>query len=81
LLRRTRAAFGYGPKFLQRVLRLQAVLGALRAAKAPRLSTIALTAGYADQAHFSRDAVELSGFTPTALIRQFRGAGCEIAVC
>jgi AraC-like DNA-binding protein len=71
LLRRSRAAFGYGPKFLQRVMRFQTLLNALRGARSARLSAIALGAGYADQAHFSREAVELSGFTPTALIRQF----------
>jgi AraC-like DNA-binding protein len=73
LLRHTRAAFGYGPKFLQRVLRFQNFLGLLRQAEGPYLASLALDAGYADQAHLSRESVELSGFTPTALLRQFAG--------
>jgi AraC-like DNA-binding protein len=70
LLRRTRAAFGYGPKFLHRVLRFQHLLGLLQAADPPPLASLALGAGYADQAHLSREAIGLSGLTPTALLRQ-----------
>ena len=71
LLRRARAAIGYGPKFLHRVLRFQHFLGLLQAAERPSLASLALSAGYADQAHLSREVVELSGLTPTALLRQF----------
>jgi AraC-like DNA-binding protein len=75
LLRHTRSAFGYGPKFLQRVLRFQNFLGLLRETAAPCLASLALDSGYADQAHLSRESLELSGFTPSALLRQFAPFG------
>jgi AraC-like DNA-binding protein len=59
------AACGYGPKTLQRIMRLQQ---ALRLASAPvhpgGLAHLAAAAGYADQAHMTREFVDLTGFTP-----------------
>ncbi len=73
------AACGYGPKLLQRVLRLQR---ALRLAHGPErvtddashragglatpgsLTALAAAAGYADQAHMTREFRALTGFTP-----------------
>jgi AraC-like DNA-binding protein len=59
LHRRCLAAFGYGPKTLARVLRLQRALGLARQG-VPFAETAART-GFADQAHLSRDVKELAG--------------------
>ncbi|MEE1829861.1 helix-turn-helix transcriptional regulator [Streptomyces sp. SP17KL33] len=59
LHRRSLAAFGYGPKTLARVLRLQRAL-ALARDGVPFAETAART-GYADQAHLARDVRELAG--------------------
>ncbi len=59
LHRRSLAAFGYGPKTLARVLRLQRALTLARAG-VPYAETAART-GYADQAHLARDVRELAG--------------------
>jgi AraC-like DNA-binding protein len=70
LLRRSRAAVGYGPKLLQRVLRFRRALRGLDAGGAGDLARVAADAGYADQAHFSRDCARLSGLSPAALARE-----------
>ncbi|MBQ1094270.1 helix-turn-helix domain-containing protein [Streptomyces sp. B93] len=59
LHRRSLDAFGYGPKTLARVLRLGRAL-ALARAGTPFAET-ATRAGYADQAHLSRDVRDLTG--------------------
>jgi AraC-like DNA-binding protein len=59
LHRRSLAAFGYGPKTLARILRLQRAL-ALARTGVPFADTAART-GYADQAHLARDVKELAG--------------------
>ncbi|MET8975093.1 helix-turn-helix transcriptional regulator [Streptomyces sp. NPDC004539] len=59
-------AFGYGPKTLARILRLQRALGLLRRG-VPAVET-AVRAGYADQAHLSREVRELTGVTPGRLV-------------
>ncbi|MFC8044557.1 helix-turn-helix domain-containing protein [Nocardia sp. NPDC057353] len=68
--RRSLAAFGYGPKTLARVLRLQR--GLARARAGVPLAESAVGAGYADQAHFTREVRELTGLTPGALLRDPR---------
>jgi AraC-like DNA-binding protein len=68
LRRRCEAAFGYGPKTLDRVLRFRRFL-ALVAAGPASLADLALAAGYADQAHLSRECRRLAGATPAALHR------------
>ncbi|KLI98309.1 helix-turn-helix domain-containing protein [Luteimonas sp. FCS-9] len=60
-------AFGYGPKVLDRVLRLQRLL--CLAPRAATLTRAALDAGYADATHLSHDVRRLTGLTPTALLR------------
>jgi AraC-like DNA-binding protein len=71
--RRSQAAAGYGPKTLQRVLRFHRFVRLLDAAPAaappPDLAALAAQAGYADQAHLTRECSALSGFTPAALAR------------
>ncbi|MFD0318013.1 helix-turn-helix domain-containing protein [Streptomyces flavalbus] len=59
LHRRSLAAFGYGPKTLARVLRLRRALSLARAGT-PFAET-ATRAGFADQAHLSREVRELAG--------------------
>jgi AraC-like DNA-binding protein len=59
LHRRSLAAFGYGPKVLGRILRLQRAIGLARAGTA--LSATAAEAGYFDQAHLAREVRALSG--------------------
>jgi AraC-like DNA-binding protein len=59
------AAFGYGPKTLSRVLRLQHALTLSRAGIP--LSRIAIQAGYADQAHLTREVRTLTGRPPARL--------------
>ena len=71
LRRRCREAFGYGPKTLERILRFQGFLRLLSRGRAP-LSALALDAGYADQAHLTREVRRLSGQSPRALISQLR---------
>ena len=65
LRRRFAAAVGYGPKTFARVARFRAAL-ALVSGGEP-LATAALAAGYADQAHMTREMVQLAGLTPGAL--------------
>jgi AraC-like DNA-binding protein len=64
--RRALTAFGYGPKTLARVLRLQRAL-ALARSGVP-LAATAARAGFADQAHLTRDVKELTGLTPSELL-------------
>ncbi|WP_074946708.1 helix-turn-helix domain-containing protein [Jiangella alba] len=66
LHRRSLDAFGYGPKTLSRILRLHRALELGRSG-APAADA-AYAAGYADQAHLSREARSLSGVTLTTLV-------------
>jgi transcriptional regulator GlxA family with amidase domain len=70
LRRRVEEAVGYPPRTLARILRFQRFLGLSREAAFPRrLASLAADAGYSDQAHLTRDARELSGLTPAALLQ------------
>ena len=75
LRRRCHAAAGYGPKTLQRVLRFRRFVSRIDEPADPAfayardLASIAAEAGYADQAHLTRECVELAGMTPAALAR------------
>ncbi|HEV7690019.1 MAG TPA: helix-turn-helix domain-containing protein [Hyphomonadaceae bacterium] len=60
------AACGYSPKHFQRIMRIQSVLQAANGAPSRRLSELAAAAGYADQAHMTRDFRDITGFTPAA---------------
>jgi AraC-like DNA-binding protein len=72
LRRRCDAAVGYGPKVLQRVLRFQRFVRRIDAGHTD-LASLAAEAGYADQAHLTRECVQLAGVTPTALAKLRRG--------
>lgn len=72
LHREITATCGYGPKLLQRIVRLQRALRLARRRamtnRRPTLAMLALDAGYADQAHMTRDFRDLTGFTPRELL-------------
>ena len=63
LRRRVRAGVGYGPKTLQRVLRLRRFL---RGGDGD-LGRAALDAGYSNQAHLTRECTRLTGLSPAQL--------------
>jgi AraC-like DNA-binding protein len=81
LRRRFADAVGYGPKTLQRVLRFQRFLALARAAEGmPDLAALAFEAGYADQAHLTRECTRLAGLPPAALLAGDAGPAGERAV-
>ena len=67
LHRHCRAAVGYGPKTLERVLRFQRARRLAR--ETGSLATVAALAGYADQAHLTRESRRLAGRTPSDLFK------------
>jgi AraC-like DNA-binding protein len=71
LERRFREHVGYGPKALERVLRLQRVVRELDAPPVELASAAAL-AGYADQSHLTRESRRLTGLTPSLLVDWIR---------
>src|SRR5947209_8432688 len=73
LRRRFETAVGYGPKTLQRVLRFRIFLARVDAGGSlPDLASAAADAGYADQAHLTRESTRLAGLPPAALVRSRR---------
>jgi AraC-like DNA-binding protein len=84
LRRRCQAAIGLAPKALHRVLRFQGFLALVQSAlsqgrepAADGLAALAADAGYADQAHLTRECVRLTGVTPRTFLRQTaRACGC-----
>ncbi len=65
LRRRAHAAFGYGPKTLQRILRFQRALDL--AHRGIPYADVAARLGYTDQAHLSHDVRALAGVPLTTL--------------
>ncbi len=71
LRRRFDAGVGYGPKTLQRVLRLQRFLAHIGGGPlAASLADLAVRSGYADQAHLTRESGRLAGLTPASLVER-----------
>ncbi|MFJ4092988.1 DUF6597 domain-containing transcriptional factor [Kitasatospora sp. NPDC089913] len=74
LRRRTTDAVGYGPKTLHAVLRFRRAVawarsgGSAGAGAVPELAAVAARAGYADQAHLTREVRRWSGLSPTVLL-------------
>ncbi|MGW4942445.1 helix-turn-helix domain-containing protein [Actinoplanes sp. NPDC004185] len=66
LQRRCRSTFGYGPKTLARILRLQTAVALARAGRP--FADVSVSAGYADQAHLSRDVKALAGVSLRELV-------------
>jgi len=70
LHRRFSAAIGYGPKMFQSVLRFQRLLKTARATGPEQsLADLAVSTGYADQAHMTRDVHRFASLRPTELLR------------
>jgi AraC-like DNA-binding protein len=65
LRRRFATAVGYGPKMFARVARFHHALALVRSGEP--LAAAAVAAGYADQAHMTRELVALAGRTPGVL--------------
>jgi AraC-like DNA-binding protein len=74
LRRRFHAAVGYGPKTLARVLRFRRFVEAIDRGHTD-LAAMAWEAGYADQAHLTREATRLAGLPPLRFIRARGAAG------
>jgi AraC-like DNA-binding protein len=72
--RRCLDTVGYAPKTLHRILRFRRFVSRIDAASGRvDLSRLAAEAGYADQAHLTRESVRLGGLPPAALARARRG--------
>jgi AraC-like DNA-binding protein len=81
LRRRFGDAVGYGPKTLERILRFQHFLALARErGSRPDLARLALDAGYADQAHLTRECSRLAGLPPAALLASGAGPAGERSV-
>jgi AraC-like DNA-binding protein len=68
LRRRFLTTAGYSPKMFQRIVRFQKLLALAKRHPAARLGDAAHAAGYADQAHMTREVGEFAGVTPSALL-------------
>ena len=68
LRRRCLPVFGYGPRRLARILRMNRAVAAALAGRP--LADVAYDCGYADQAHLCRDVLDLAGATPTELLAE-----------
>ena len=68
LRRRFEHAVGYGPATLVRIQRFQSFLALAEQQPGAPLSRLAAEAGYADQAHLTRECRRLSGLSPAALL-------------
>jgi AraC-like DNA-binding protein len=84
LRRRCLHTVGLSPKVLQRTLRFQGFLalaqaGAMATGRrgADGVAGLAIDAGYADQAHLSRECLRLTGLTP----RQLLGGNMDRCAC
>jgi AraC-like DNA-binding protein len=84
LRRRCLQAVGMSPKVLQRTLRFQGFLALAQAGAtasgrqgADGTAGLAIDAGYADQAHLSRECLRLTGLTP----RQLLGGDLDRCAC
>jgi AraC-like DNA-binding protein len=70
LRRHAHRAFGYGPKTLARILRLQRFMQEARSGQP--IASLAYRAGYADQAHLTREMQRMIGMTPAEILSQLR---------
>jgi AraC-like DNA-binding protein len=68
LRRRFHDAVGYGPKTLQRIMRLRRFLELVEAMSAPDVGRAAVEVGYSDQPHLTRESTALTGLSPVALL-------------
>lgn len=72
LRRRCEAAIGVPPKALHRMLRFQRFLALTRERdhSSGTLAVLAAEAGFADEAHLSREALRLAGRSPREIVRE-----------
>jgi AraC-like DNA-binding protein len=68
LRRRFHDAVGYGPKTLQRVMRMRRFLDLVEAMPEPDVGRAAVEVGYTDQPHLTRESTALTGLPPVALL-------------
>jgi AraC-like DNA-binding protein len=80
LRRRFADAVGYGPKTLQRILRFQRFLALAGEADRLDLARLAFDAGYADQAHLTRECTRLAELPPAQLLAAGAGPAGERSV-
>lgn len=73
LRRRCLEAFGYGFKTLNRVLRFQRFFRLAARPENHNLADMAVRAGYADQAHMTREVQRMSGLTAGEFVLQVQG--------
>ncbi|MGH2895956.1 MAG: AraC family transcriptional regulator [Solirubrobacteraceae bacterium] len=73
LRRRFHAAVGYGPGTLARVLRFRRFIAMLDRGR-DDLAGLAFDAGYADQAHLTRESRRLAGLSPVGVVAARRSA-------
>jgi AraC-like DNA-binding protein len=73
LRRRFHSAVGYGPGTLARILRFRRFLTLLDRGR-DDLAGLAFDAGYADQAHLTRESRRLAGLSPVGIIAARRAA-------
>jgi AraC-like DNA-binding protein len=66
LARRFRTQVGLTPKVAARVIRFGRAAALLRTSASQPLAAIALSCGYSDQAHFTREFREFAGRPPSA---------------
>ncbi|MEU8662678.1 AraC family transcriptional regulator [Actinoplanes philippinensis] len=67
LQRRSNTAFGYGPKTLHRIMRLQRAVALARGGQP--FAAVSAAAGYADQAHLAREVRAMAGVPLSDLLR------------
>jgi AraC-like DNA-binding protein len=70
--RRFRRAVGFSPHRYLRILRFQEAVRLMRERQFDKMSDLACELNYADQSHFTKEMRELSGHTPTGLLRTIR---------
>jgi len=79
LVERFKAEIGLGPKSVARMMRFNRACGLARMGKRQGWAMIAAEAGYADQAHFSREFSTFAGESPTAWAGRLGAADPRLA--
>nr|WP_162406866.1 helix-turn-helix domain-containing protein [Bradyrhizobium symbiodeficiens] len=79
LARRFQQEIGVAPKTLAQMLRFHRACGLARSRTGTGWASIAIDAGYADQAHLARDFRIFSGETPTAWAARIQGTDSRLA--
>lgn len=77
--RETIRIFGYGPKTLERIFRVQRFLQRARSPRPAPLARLASAGGFSDQAHLTREVRALVGLTPGEAVRFVQDIGAKLA--